>query len=607
MNQEKLGRVAFVYLPFGACYKPAIGISLLKSALKQQGISADIYYLNLKLAEMVGAEVYDKIACSLPGSLLVGEWLFAPALFGSNPEADRRYVEEFLWNDPSEIFSPSIVYTLLRIRDMIPAYLDACFSGIDWSAYSLVGFSTLFQQQCASLALATRIKEKYPGTDILFGGSQCFGDIGKVLLRLFPCIDYLCTGEGDLAVPALVQALFQGIIEPVIPGILTRHTVLSETIGNKKDSVENLDALPFPDYSDYFSQIAEIDLPSQYENSILMETSRGCWWGEKSPCTFCGLNTEHIAYRYKSPERAFEEIQHLHLTWGKEIIMTDTIMTGEYFKTLLPLLRHLPGVQIAWEMRPHLGKEQIYALYDAGIRNLVLGIESLNDTLLSLMNKGTDLIQILQSLKWAKETALPVTWNMLWGFPGEEPRDYHDIEQLIPGIVHFDPPVQLAHIHYDRWSQYWKTPASYGITRLSPSPVYRLIYPAIPEEDLNQFAYYFDAEFQDRAAEYVPSLVRKIQEWRTNTGARLEMVVSGNDIHIVDERRYGEKIRYDLQGRAAAVYLACDRAQTLDDLTALFEVGAADIVPILHSFIENGLMYASRGKYLSMAVHQRTE
>src|SRR5512136_161707 len=157
----EMPRVAFVYAPFGACSRPALGISLLKSALARQGIPCDIHYLNLMLADKLGMQPYELIADSWAPTLL-GEWLFAPSLFGENTQADVGYVEQVLWGGYRGTFSPAVVNELLRIREGLPAFVDACVERVDWSRYDWIGFSTSFHQHCASLALARRIKVRYP-------------------------------------------------------------------------------------------------------------------------------------------------------------------------------------------------------------------------------------------------------------------------------------------------------------------------------------------------------------------------------------------------------------------------------------------------------------
>ena len=48
-----------------------------------------------------------------------------------------------------------------------------------------------------------------------------------------------------------------------------------------------------------------------WQPSVFVETSRGCWWGERMHCTFCGLNGATMAYRSKSAPRALAELTHL--------------------------------------------------------------------------------------------------------------------------------------------------------------------------------------------------------------------------------------------------------------------------------------------------------
>lgn len=200
-------RVALVYAPFGACRSPALGISLLKSALARQGIPCGVHYLNLLLASELGIRTYELIADYLRPPALLGEWLFAPSLFGENAEADCRLRATGLVGRLSRhLHASRRTRELLRIREGLPAFLDACSEKVDWSRYDWIGFSTSFHQHCASLALARRVKSRYPDTRIVFGGANCFGAMGPVLCRLFPFIDSVCTGYGDVAFPMLVQA-----------------------------------------------------------------------------------------------------------------------------------------------------------------------------------------------------------------------------------------------------------------------------------------------------------------------------------------------------------------------------------------------------------------
>ena len=51
------------------------------------------------------------------------------------------------------------------------------------------------------------------------------------------------------------------------------------------------------------SFFARIGLAFRVRPQIPLETSRGCWWGMKHHCIFCGLNGKQMAFQDKSPDR----------------------------------------------------------------------------------------------------------------------------------------------------------------------------------------------------------------------------------------------------------------------------------------------------------------
>ncbi len=90
------------------------------------------------------------------------------------------------------------------------------------------------------------------------------------------------------------------------------------------------------------------------EAGLFFETSRGCWWGERNHCTFCGLNGTSMAYRSKSAERAIAELERMvgeHP--GCDVQVADNILDIGYFKDFLPMLaeRRL-GVDSSTRPRP---------------------------------------------------------------------------------------------------------------------------------------------------------------------------------------------------------------------------------------------------------------
>jgi ribosomal peptide maturation radical SAM protein 1 len=599
-------RVALVYAPFGACSRPALGISLLKSALARESIPCDIHYVNLMLARELGMPLCDLVALNFPDGTLFGEWLFAPALFGENAEADNAYVQQVLWGEYRDAFPPAVVVESLRIRERLPAFLDACLDRVDWSGYDWVGFSTFFLQHCASLALARRIKSRFPHVRIIFGGANCFGVMGATLCRLFPFIDFVCTGYGDTAFPRLVQAVADGEARPSVPGILARDGDTQAPPAIADARVEDLDALPYPDYSDYIEQLKTVDPPLDCEMRVPMETSRGCWWADVSRCTFCGFNVTGVPFHCKSPQRILDELHYLGERYGRSLFFADSVMAGHLFQTIVPELARQQGFSLAWEVRPTLTREQVRLLAQAGVGSVQPGIESLSDPILKLMRKGTTLAHNIQILKWAKEFGIQVVWNLLWGFPGEDPAEYAAMARLIPHLTHLDPPTGFGHIRFDRYSAYLEEPASFGITRLKPVRAYRAIYHSLAEDDLRDLAVHFDAEYADVAPLYRNSMDQAVRAWLGSRGARLDVFPSAGSIHIVDTRQPGTAHEYRFDGLAAQLYLLCDAAQTVRALLAAPSIcgraSEAEVVALLDQFVGLGLMIHPGGQYLSLAV-----
>ena len=107
--------------------------------------------------------------------------------------------------------------------------------------------------------------------------------------------------------------------------------------------ITHLDDLPHPDFED-FSRAPTDDPDYAREHRLIFGSTRGCWWGQKNHCTFCGLNGSTLAFRRKDGARAIAEIRHLLDTYGRHtrnVTATDNIIPCEYFKTFLPDLAAL--------------------------------------------------------------------------------------------------------------------------------------------------------------------------------------------------------------------------------------------------------------------------
>ena len=522
-------------MPFGPLFSPSIALSLLKGALATHGIGAGVRYFSLDFAERIGQDFYCQVGTEgrPPLVMLAGEWIFSGALFAATPGAAEAYVADVLRRPaPSTArgsaapVSDAQVRRILRARSFVDAFLDECLEEIVAARPRVVGFTSIFQQHLASLSLAKRIKAVLPETTIVMGGANCEGIMGAETVRQFPFVDAVVSGEGEVALPEICRRALAGRSFADVPGVRTRGNVAEEFRSGRFSNaatVAHMDDLPHPDFSDFFSQFEATRYSREWEASLFFETSRGCWWGERNHCTFCGLNGTSMAFRSKSAGRAMAELEQMVREHpGCDIQVVDNILDMSYFKDFLPMLaeRRL-GVDLFYETKSNLKKEQIRLLRRAGITRIQPGVESLSDSVLKLMRKGVSGLQNIQLLKWCKELGVEPHWNVIWGFPGEDPAEYARLAALVPHLTHLPAPVGFSDVRLDRFSPNFFDAESLGFKHIRPMPAYRYVYPGLPDEALSNLAYFFAFEYREPrdVDAYVAPLAKALRAW-TRAGRR---------------------------------------------------------------------------------------
>ena len=609
-------KVLLLSMPMGALERPSLGLSLLKARLLESGYQCDVRYLAFSFAEFIGQQDYQWLCYELPYTAFAGDWTFTQALYGDQPELERAYLEDILrdaWR-----LSQANIARILRIRSLVPHFMDYCLNSVPWDDYAVVGFTSTFEQNIASLALAKRLKQKHPRISIVFGGANWEAEMGQELHRRFPFVDYVCSGEAEQSFPALVRRILtrtsmNGKHKP-IPGIVYRDRSKRSVSTGAPEMIRDMDALPLPDFSDYFQDLQQCTVSTPVAPTLLFETSRGCWWGAKSHCTFCGLNGGTMAFRSKSPRRALDELEHLVDRWQMtNVEVVDNILDMKYFNDMLPALaRAKRELQIFYEVKSNLSRTQVRLLHEAGVNRIQPGIESLSDPVLKLMRKGTTALRNIQLMKWAKEFDITVEWNILYGFPGETPEDYRRILDLLRAIRFLRPPCAAGPIRLDRFSPYHNSPGEFGLTNVRPMKTYRYLYP-FGEESLKRIAYYFDFDYEaDRdPTGYAAEVVAFVNEWRSSPDAGTLRSVSRPDgsLAIFDTRSCASVPELTLSGLDQVVYEFCDELQAgtniVRHLRALFpEVEFEDqqVFEFLKSLVENKLMVTDGNNYLSLAL-----
>ncbi len=383
--------------------------------------------------------------------------------------------------------------------------------------------------------------------------------------------------------------------------------------------VRDLDRLPYPEFSAYFERLGRSPLSDQIDPLLLFESARGCWWGAKTQCTFCGLNGGSIGFRSKSAGRVIDELGHLRRTYGvRRACATDNILDFRYFRSLLPLLKEAElDLVLEYELKTNLSRPQVELLRAAGVRAAQLGIESLSTPVLRLIRKGVTASQNVQTLKWLTAAGMEVKWNFLYGFPGEDPIAYADLPGLIAKLVHLASPQADGRVRIDRYSPYFESPESFGLSSPRPIRAYRHVFP-FGAEELGRLAYYFAVEGPDSTTEdtqpsgapaYVQPTLAALENWRGLAGT---VTLRGRDhpeglLILLDTRPVARSFEYRLRGWRRTLYLYCDTARRFPQVVQRVQaedgsVDEPEIRRMLNEWIDASLMVSIDGAYLSLAL-----
>lgn len=598
--------VLLAVMPFADAGRPAMGVSLLAAEAKAAGFSARVDYFNIDLAETIGLATYQCIASSFPPNLLVGEWFFADDIFGDEIPEASLYLERIYAPMLGERELPA--QQLVEARANRSAYLDACAASILEAGPKVVGFTTTFHQTCACLAVARRLKRAPNPPVIVFGGANCEGEMGLQLITSFEEIDYVCCGEADRSFIDLLHRLLGDAPERPIPGVLERGKANRPV---RSEAVRDMDALPVPDFDSYFERFEAAPFGSEVEPHMVMETSRGCWWGAKHHCTFCGLNGDTMAFRSKSPDRAYEEIVELVARYGnRKLGFVDNILDMRYVDQLFPRLSECDfELDLFYEVKANLRYDQLVKMRAGGIRQIQPGIENFSDEVLRLMDKGCTGFQNIQLMRWCAELGIECAWNLLAGFPQESPGEYARLANLVPLLTHLDAPCSCARIRLDRFSPFHADPERYGFQNMRPAQAYYYVFP-LGRKDLAHIAYFFDFDYSDgrNPSDYTGPVDREVGKWwdsrseGPDKAPRLDAWFDPNGVLVADTRDAAAAPEHRLEGLAADILARCDVAAKPAALATALDADPAALASALADLEARRLIVESDGKYLSLPV-----
>ncbi len=279
----------------------------------------------------------------------------------------------------------------------------------------VIGISLMFSSIHYIVPIIVQIiKEAIPNAIIVLGGSHASAAAGA-LLELEK-VDYVITGEGEIAFPKLLHAIENHEPTDNIPGVYPTPFEL----------IENLDSIDPPAYTavpfdHYFAVLGR--------REVVMITSRGCSFS----CRFCSVpQSSYRRWRAHSPGRVLAEIERAMILGANEIMFEDdniSLHKARWQSILEEIIKqkwnlHLGARNI---LLTTLDKDILTLMKQAGFTKIPVSAESGCDRVLAKeMGKKLTVGETERVVRESIEVGLTPFLNFVIGMPGEK---WEEIEQ----------------------------------------------------------------------------------------------------------------------------------------------------------------------------------
>lgn len=263
--------------------------------------------------------------------------------------------------------------------------------------------------------LAERFRREYPETLIGMVGPHCSA-LPDITLESCRALDFVARGEFDYT----ILEISEGKPLAEIDGLSYRSN--STIIHNKdRELLRDMDLLP--SVLDVYKR--DLHIENYFIGYLLhpylsLYTGRGC----PGHCTFC-LWPQTIGgrtYRTRSPQSVVAEMTRAKQMFPtvKEFFFDDDTFTAN-FQRAEEIARGLKALAITWSCsaRANVPEKTLRIMKEGGLRCIMVGIESGNDTILKNIKKGITTAQARTFLKTCKKLKIITHATFVLGLPGE--------------------------------------------------------------------------------------------------------------------------------------------------------------------------------------------
>jgi radical SAM superfamily enzyme YgiQ (UPF0313 family) len=280
----------------------------------------------------------------------------------------------------------------------------------------LVGISTITPTATSSYRIADHYREQ--GIPVVMGGPHATCLPEEALQHA----DFVIRGEGETALPQLVRALGGDGDLVDVPGLawMLKGIMHQNPVA---EAVQNLDALPFPDFSLLDLGKGKGVTRGLVRSTLPIQTSRGCPYD----CTFCSV-TQMFGrnYRRRSTQSVIDELAHYDPGLRKLFFYDDNFAVNSVrAKELLrEMIARKLGFKWTTQVRADIAKdsELLDLMVEAGCYGLYIGFESVNPGALEEMKKNLSVEEMESAIRELRRRKIHIHGMFVLGFDSDTPQ-----------------------------------------------------------------------------------------------------------------------------------------------------------------------------------------
>lgn len=292
-------------------------------------------------------------------------------------------------------------YTLQEIKKIVKA-----------ENVEFVGITCITPLINEAKKIATIIKQINPHIKTILGGPHPSALPKETLTDTN--FDIVIMGEGEQAFLELVK----GSNLRNIKGLAYKKGK-KIIINPPRQPVGDLNSLPFPAY--FSLNVKDYNNVAYYKDSFFgIISSRGCPYN----CIYCADHVVHNRnVRLRSPKNLISEVEYLYKKQGiKNFVFYDEVFTI-YKQRARSICKEIKkrGLNIRWICATHdpVDEDLLNIMKDSGCEILTYGVESGDQNILNLIQRGVTIKQIEQGVYTANKVGLKVLGLFTLGHPYE--------------------------------------------------------------------------------------------------------------------------------------------------------------------------------------------